>query len=255
MSNLINNELNGYDESEELPDYRIFECTLMCDTKYKKYIQTDVDGLPDEQYDLLHTIHLYESIPEIIDLINSNHPFIIKTLDYRIQKPILKSNEDLVRIYRTCPMHKLKSVISTVKNIILEWCIELDKKEGSKSTEEYNEIKNDASIIINNFNITGDNAQIANIISFKGEIQDNLNDIQNILNSQDINEDIKINIENNIIVIKEELEKENPNLSKIQSASNTMKSFIKDIAISATANLLTQHIDEIINIITSLMSF
>ena len=27
----INNELDGYDEFEELPDYRIFECTLMED--------------------------------------------------------------------------------------------------------------------------------------------------------------------------------------------------------------------------------
>ena len=78
---LISNELNGYDESEELPNYRIFECTLMGDTKYEKYIPTVVDGLPDDSYELLHTIHLYESIPQIIDLINSKYPFFIKTLD------------------------------------------------------------------------------------------------------------------------------------------------------------------------------
>ena len=104
----ISNELDGYDEFEELPDYRIFECTLMGDTKYEKYIPTVVDGLPD---DSLHTIHLYESIPQIIDLINSNYPFFIKTLDYRIQKPILESNNELVNIYRTCPMHKLKAIV------------------------------------------------------------------------------------------------------------------------------------------------
>ena len=59
LTTLINNELKGYDESEELPDYRIFECTLMGDTKYEKYIPTVVDGLPDESYELLHRIHLY----------------------------------------------------------------------------------------------------------------------------------------------------------------------------------------------------
>ena len=45
---------------------------------------------------------------------------IIKTLDYRIQKPILEYNSEIVQIYRACPMHKVKSVISNVKNIILE---------------------------------------------------------------------------------------------------------------------------------------
>lgn len=249
----ISNELDGYDEFEELPDYRIFECTLMGDTKYEKYIPTVVDGLPD---DSLHTIHLYESIPQIIDLINSNYPFFIKTLDYRIQKPILESNNELVNIYRTCPMHKLKAIVSNVKNIILEWCIELENQDVFTNDEKLDAIRNDSHVIINhvdNFNIMGDNARITNIISIKGDIQDNLNGILDILNSENIDEDIKINIQNNVVVIKEELEKENFDLSKIQYASNTIKSVIKDIAISATANVLTQHIDQIISLITSLI--
>ena len=45
----------------------------------------------------------------------------------------------------------------------------------------------------------------------------------------------------------------NADLSKIQYASNTIKSVIKDIAISTTANVLAQHIDQIISLITSLM--
>ena len=65
------------------------------------------------------------------------------------------------------------------------------------------------------------------------------NPTPDILNSENIDEDIKINIQNNVVVIKEELEKENFDLSKIQYASNTIKSVIKDIAISATANVLT----------------
>lgn len=254
FTNLINNELNGYDESDDLPDYRILECTLMGDTDFKRYIPTEVEGLPEESYDLLHTIYLYESIPEIIDLTNSGYPFIMKTLDYRIQKPILESNSDLVRIYRACPMHKLKSVISNVKNIILEWSIELNN-ENSCSNDDIIK-RNDSHVLINhvdNLNIMGDNAQITNIFASKEEIQDNLNDMQNIINSQNIDDDAKINIQNNILVIKKELEKEKPDLSKMQSASNLIKSFIKDISISATANLLTQHIDVIINLISSML--
>lgn len=253
---LISNELNGYDESEELPNYRIFECTLMGDTKYEKYIPTVVDGLPDDSYELLHTIHLYESIPQIIDLINSKYPFFIKTLDYRIQKPILESNNDLVNIYRICPMHKLKAIISNVKNIILEWCIELNNQHVVTNDEKLDVIRNDSNVIINHvdtFKIMGDNAQITNFISIKGNIQDNLNAILDILNSENIDDDIKINIQNNVVVIKEELEKENADLSKIQYASNTIKSVIKDIAISASANVLTQHIDQIISLITLLI--
>lgn len=256
FTSLINSELNGYDESEELPDYRIFECTLMGDTKYEKYVPTVVDGLPNESYELLHSIHLYESIPQIIDLINSGYPFIIKTLDYRIIKPILENNDDLVNIYRACPIHKLKAVISNVKNIILEWCVELDNNELLINDGKSDVIRKDSSVIINHvdsLNIVGDNAQITNIISLKGDIQENLNDIVDILNSQNIDENIKINIQQNIVVIKEELEKENVDLTKIQSASNLIKSFIKDISISATANLLTQHIDVIINLITSML--
>lgn len=256
FTSLINNELNGYDESEELPDYRILECTLMGDTKFKKYIPTVVDWLPEESYELLHSIHLYESIPQIIDLTNSGYPFIIKTLDYRIIKPILENNNDLVNIYRACPMHKLKGVISNVKNIILEWCVELDNDELFIDDGKSDRVRKDSSVIINHvdsFNIMGDNAQITNIISIKGDIQGNLNDMVNILNSQNIDEDIKINIQENIVVIKEELEKENVDLTRIQSATNLIKSLIKDISISATANLLTQHIDVIINLISSIL--
>ena len=91
-------------------------------------------------------------------------------------------------------MHKVKSVISNVKNIILEWCINLNNNELSLTDTKYTPINNNPSVVINhvgNFNVMGDNAQITNIISFKGEIKDNLNEIQNILNSQNINEDIK----------------------------------------------------------------
>ena len=54
-------------------------------------------------------------------------------------------------------------------------------------------------------------------------------------------------------MINKELEKEKPDLNKMQSASNLIKSFIKDISISATANLLTQHIDVIIKLISSML--
>lgn len=117
-------------------------------------------------------------------------------------------------------------------------------------------IRNDSHVIINhvdNFNIMGDNAHITNIISIKGDIQDNLNGILYILNSENIDEDIKINIQNNVVVIKEELEKENFDLSKIQYASNMINSVVKNIAISAAANLLTQYIDELINLIDLLI--
>ena len=192
FTKLINNELNGYDESDDLPEYRILECTLMGDTDLKRYIPTEVEGLPEESNELLHTIYLYESIPKIIDLINSKYPFIMKTLDYRIQKPILDSNTDLVRIYRTCPMHNLKSVISNVKNIILEWCIDLDNENSYHYNDKINK-RNDSSVLINhvdNLNIIGDNAQITSIFTSKEEIQNNLNDIQNIINSQNIDDKI-----------------------------------------------------------------
>lgn len=50
-----------------------------------------------------------------------------------------------------------------------------------------------------------------------------------------------------------DVSKINCDLSKIQYASNTIKSVIKDIAISASANVLTQHIDQIISLITLLI--
>lgn len=66
----------------------------------------------------------------------------------------------------------------------------------------------------------------------------NLNEIKSILNENEIDREKILKINNQIIIIEDELEKENPDVSIIDDVANYMKTFITQVLTGAIANLL-----------------
>ena len=263
----INWELGGYFENlDDIPSYRIFECELNCSITngFNTRHYVPVGCLPDDLLRELKIVFIKESISEIIDMCNTDLNVAHVNLDSAIEnsiRNIIKMNDDsitVIEIYRVCPIHHLNEIINQVKNNLLDWCLQL--KNNGILGEEYNFTENEINsakqinqYFFNNSQIQFgiNNIQTFNQISFKSEISSKIENMTNVLNQYDVSNEVSSVINNNIEIIKKELEKENSNLPIIENAVNLIKNFAKEITISYVANLLIQNSDAILAIISS----
>lgn len=73
--------------------------------------------------------------------------------------------------------------------------------------------------------------------------------IKNVLKENDVKKETIIEINDQIIIIEQELEKDNPNVDKMENASKYMRDFIMQVMTGTVANLLLQYINPIIQIL------
>ena len=95
------------------------------------------------------------------------------------------------------------------------------------------------------------NVQINNI-SFKENIFSNLREIRNILDENDVDDELFTTIINNVVIIEEELNKEESDISIMKKSAQFMKDFLNQITVTAFVNLLLQNVNEILNILSSI---
>ena len=61
-----------------------------------------------------------------------------------------------------------------------------------------------------------------------------------------------LEINNQIVIIEDELEKENPDVGIMEDAAKYMKNFVTQVMAGAIANLLLKYIDSLIQVLLSL---
>ena len=263
FSDWIDLELNGYDY-HEVPDYRIVECDIRGDSiqmgmgEIVKVKYAPVKGIPNNILEEVMRFYVYQSIPEIINICKTNDKIVKIQNNY---DKILQQNSDATEIYRIVPIFKFETIINKVENNILDWCSELKNKgiigEDYSFTEEEKDIAKNIqyNVIISNSQIQvgNNNLQLINIFP-KEDIETNLDAMINILKEYEIEEEISTKIKNNVEIIKNETDEEEPNIEKIEKISNTIKELIKQIGINMVANLLLNHIINIIIIINTYQS-
>lgn len=166
MSEWINNELNGYQEKSKTPRYRNIDGTIEAFNPYHGWYPLLFENTDTQK--LFDNINLYLSISEIEAIIKTSEDIVYLSTsgtDYLVDKVNTK-----VR-FKTS-VHKFVGITSIIKNIILEWALQLEKNgilgEEFSFTQEEKEKSKELSNRI--YNIIGDN---------------------NIINSSDIKQDVE----------------------------------------------------------------
>lgn len=258
----INLELNGYkDNLDKLPSYRILECELRGDAISPtwggviKASNAPIQGIPDEINEQLREVRVYQSTFELIHICDINHETVHFKLDFKIENLLRGYIENVTDIYRVCPIFQLEAIIAHVKKEIMNWCSELKKNkiigESYIFTDEEREVAKTINIISPLIHVGNTNVQI-NHISYKENISTNLRDIRNIIDENDVGKDVYTNIINNVIIIERELNNDEPDISIMKKSAQFMKDFLNQITITTLVNLLLQHVNDILNILSSI---
>ena len=60
---------------------------------------------------------------------------------------------------------------------------------------------------------------------------------------------------NNVVIIEEELNKDESDINIMKNSAQFMKDFLNQVTVTAFVNLILQHVNEILNILSSLQSY
>ena len=259
----INLELNGYkDNMNKLPDYRKLECEVRADLMEQVGFNiftasnAPVSSLPDEVNKQLREVLIYQSILELVHICDINQELLRFKPDFKVENLLKSYLPNVIEIYRVCPIFQLEAIIDHVRNEIMNWCSELKKNDiygefYSFTTEEIETAKTiNYNIVLNNSKIHVGDTNLN--ISYKQDILVNLDEIKKVLNENDIDKETVREINNQIIIIEQELEKDTPDVDKMENASKDMRDFITQVMTGAVANLLLQYINPIIQVLLTI---
>lgn len=258
----INLELNGYkDNLDKLPSYRVLECEVRYDVIGQAGLnlvtasKVPIPSISGEVDYKLREVQVYQSILELIHICDINHENVHIKLDFKLENLLKRYIKNSTDVYRVCPIFQLEAIIDHVKKEIMNWCSELKKNkiigESYIFTDEEREAAKTINIISPIIHIGDTKVQINNI-SYKKDIFSNLKDIRNILDENEVDDELHSTIINNVVIIEEELNNEEPNIDVMKKSAQFMKDFLNQVTITAIVNLLLQNVNEILNILSSI---
>ncbi|MGF0031649.1 hypothetical protein ACQRBN_01615 [Bariatricus sp. SGI.154] len=138
----ISSELNGYEDYDKIPDYRMITGSLKGWNPYHGWIPVVIPDSSTE--DAFHTRKLFDSIPSLVNIINEtdnnvlSYSFDGKTLETLCRMTGHASNYTL-----QFSKNAIVNIVEQVKNKILEWALLLEENgilgEGLQFTAEEKE--------------------------------------------------------------------------------------------------------------------
>ncbi|HAT9492340.1 TPA: hypothetical protein JBD00_14275 [Legionella pneumophila subsp. pneumophila] len=125
----IDNELNGYKNIDDLPEYRITYGTLEGWNPYQGW--KPIIFPEKEVEDVILSAHITQSIAEIEKLLlekDSHGGFLIYRLSGAQEQEICKMIGHHINIRKLIAKTTLDNIINKVKNTILDWSIKLEEE-------------------------------------------------------------------------------------------------------------------------------
>lgn len=143
----IDSELNGYIR-KETPEYRNTRPGIVAFNPYRGYMPVH---FPEMDYPIRNSVPELESLLE-----NSKKGTVISKLSYEQQRLMMEHTGVEYEFSFEIPMNILKSVLETVRNLILDWSLKLEEtgivgEELSFSLEEVEKAKDESVSNVNNF--------------------------------------------------------------------------------------------------------
>lgn len=254
----INFELRGYDSADNVPEYREVHGSLKFKNPYVKSGYADYIIEIEEIHNLATTRLLFQPISELEDLYKKSEFIIYIEIDPASRK-LFKEHfkEDIVPDVLAISVSQLKRIFDSVRNIILEWSLKLEKdgilgeelvftnKEqeiAKENTVTYNMLIQGSQVQLGNENTQFiDNINLDEIKELLKSIADVLNDLK--LDSVDKNE---LNV--GLKTLELQVESKNPNQSIIRESLNSIRSILEGCASNAIAPVLITAITKIIGL-------
>jgi len=249
----INNELNGYNDYEIIPDYRKVQGDLKGLNPYRGWIPVMIPDSKNEE--ILKTRKLGESIPELENLVNNSKDSLYIMLPDNFSKYLNFPTKVRFNIGQS----QIVSIIEKVKNIILEWSLKLeeDKILGENMTfsKEEKETAADKNYTVNHFygNIsesqfqqnTQNSTQTYNQNHFDPEaLKLLITKINDQIDNIGLTTDDKEKIQNEIDTIKNQISHSNPDKTLIDKGLESIKRIVEGVASNLIASGIIYEISQ-----------
>jgi hypothetical protein len=152
----VNSELNGYDNAEEIPDYRTFTCSLSGSYINGYYRFSDqafpTAGLPESIIDSYREMSFAQSISALESLKNKDGGTLQASLSAEmigmLERSIKKMGNPYMQIlsaHKTVSDNVLTQIISVVRSKLLDFMLKIEEEFGTVT--DIQELKNNNSRI------------------------------------------------------------------------------------------------------------
>lgn len=145
----INSEINGYKQTQELPDYRVTLCDIHAEIQSpfhgKRLIPVDVSNLNLD--DKLYKMRVIQSIATLEDSLKNsgNHHFGYENLPMGIVnllKNMIPEGDYISAIMRRVQFSQMRHIVDTTKQKLLDTLLELNEAFPNLENEYSNNAKN-----------------------------------------------------------------------------------------------------------------
>lgn len=258
LENWIKLELNGYNSEEvTIPKYRKVHGSLKYFNPFYGYSDFVIED--SKLQETASTRYLNSPLAEIEDLYKKSKNIVVINIEsdaMAIFRKYFNSNVVPEKIHVS--VSQLKSILDSVRNIILEWSLKLEEDgilgEDLEFTSTEKEIAVDkrtnySTIIYGSIIQVGDkNIQNINQIDLE-EVETQLKSIKEHLGKLELNNDVdKKELKVGIKTIESQLESQKPNQTMIKESFKSIRNILEGCASSAIAPILIAGITKLIGL-------
>lgn len=137
LLNWVNNEFNGYENGNDLPDYRVIGCVIYGTVSngfgMMKNYPIPVYGLEKKDREMLTTIRMAHSISAIYDLATRQNETIGRDIPpelYYLFNRSLSDGYEVIHARSRTDQAQLVQIISTVRSKLLDFMLSLQNEIG-----------------------------------------------------------------------------------------------------------------------------
>lgn len=125
----IEQELNGYADVRKVPSYRDVSGVPVALSSLGQWEKMLVYNLEPEMLQQISTFHIHYPISEIENIVNQNVSAYVITYDEQAQQMLMNAMNMHTIPGVKIDSNKLKTILNAVKKILLEWTLDLEKKD------------------------------------------------------------------------------------------------------------------------------
>ncbi len=256
----VSNELNGYDQPDDIPPYRSIRTILEAQDRWGHWLP--VVFKQSKLLDLITTVPLLDSTAHIEELLRLSNK---ATARGRIQFEFAPEQTDLIMTQftrgmlprRSAQHHDLKAILEIVKTRLLDWSLKLEKDGvfGEGMTFSREEKDRAATVQNTTFNIGSmtqsqiqtESPQSSATMTFKTSFADESDQVTRLIldNEAGLGPDIMKRLNHPLTALGNAAKAETPNPKKIHEAIGSIRATLEGAAGNLIASGLLYEIGKL----------
>lgn len=248
-------ELNGYENEEDLPEYRKVNGSLKAVNPVRGLIPVHFEDVDDEV--LFSKSNIYTASSNLEDTIKNKgkNSILEMPIPAAMRPSMFKITGGMTPVY-ILNSSDIFGIIEKVKNIIFKWALELEAKGILGEGVEFSEKEKESAKVVN-FNINQMiNSQIQNessnskqILLNEGfdveKIEEFLSRIKEKMSELEINSEQKSELNAEITTLESQISSPKPKMIIVKESLNTVRNILENIAGSIIASNLLRYLGQI----------